>query len=158
MRCESCNYLRENRGTFIRILFIRGSILSLRGVRRDATTTLGAAACDGWRRRGAGALPPRSPGHRSSPAALAGCRCLARRALREVPKCLRASYTRATIDRTSFPKLRDFGENYPPLFYTVSLPPPVFLAAQQVLRLLPGNLEREKKRENKKKINPSTGR
>lgn len=136
---------------FIRILFIRGSILSLRGVRRDATTTLGAAACDGWRRRGAGALPSRSPGHRSSPAALAGCRCLARRALREVPKCLRASYTRATIDRAPSPKLRDFGENRPP-FSTVFPPssrPPCRSTSFTVVSRKSG---KKKKRENKKKI------
>lgn len=54
------------------------------------------------------ALPSRRPGHRSSsPATLAGCRCPAWRALREVPKCcLRASYTRATIDRAPSPKAR----------------------------------------------------
>jgi len=98
------------RRNVIQIVSIRGSILSLRGVRRDATTPFGAAACDGWRRRGAGALPSRSPGHRSSPATLAGCRCLARRALREVPKCLRASYTRATIDRVPSPNSEILGK------------------------------------------------
>jgi len=71
----------------------------------------------GWRRRGAGALPSRSPGHRSSPAALAGCRCLARRALREVPKCLRASYTRATIDRAASPNSEILGKTVLPFLY-----------------------------------------
>lgn len=81
------------------------SVLRVRPLGRTAScaATLGAAARDGWRRRGAAlarALSSRRPGHRSSPAAtLAGCRCPAWRALREVPKCLRASYTRATIDR-----------------------------------------------------------
>lgn len=106
------------RQNVIRIVSIRGSVPSLRGVRRDATTSFGAAVCDGWRRRGAGALPSQSPGHRSSPAALAGCRCLARRALREVPKCLRASYTRATIDRTPSPNFEILRKTF--LFFTSS--------------------------------------
>jgi len=92
---------------------VHKSILSLQGV-RSAPRCNENDVVRRWAQRCAtgggvvarallGALPSQSPGHRSSPAALAGCRCLARRALREVPKCLRVSYTRATIDRTPSP-------------------------------------------------------
>lgn len=110
----------ETRRTIKRMshLIFFPSIRSTLSVRRDATMSSGAAAS----RRAAPRRDARAIG--SSPAALAGCRCLAWRALREVPKYPRASYTRATIDRAPFSQVRLSGHS-PFFFFRFILPPPL---------------------------------